>query len=157
MRASKASSSASATRQLRTSPGGSMPKSERKRPLEPPSSITDTTAVRLWISAMVLIRPRVTWCLRPRKSVDRPVPPPKHTTRKGACNEVSAGKGRTRRRGSTAEKPDDMKGPQGNKPPEASSRFAGSGPPVSSSVYLDESGGGCVVRKTADRRTAELK
>src|SRR5207249_1669383 len=43
-RESSASSSESATMQLRISPGGSMLSSLRKRPLEPPSSLTVTTA-----------------------------------------------------------------------------------------------------------------
>ena len=43
---SRASSSLSATMQLRMSPGGSMLSSLRRRPLDPPSSLTVTTAER---------------------------------------------------------------------------------------------------------------
>ena len=43
---SRCSSSESATMQLRTSPGGSMFKSSRRRPEEPPSSVTVTIAAR---------------------------------------------------------------------------------------------------------------
>src|SRR5580693_4697876 len=43
---SRASSSLRATMQLRISPGGSMLSSLRRRPLEPPSSLTVTTAQR---------------------------------------------------------------------------------------------------------------
>src|SRR5438445_7187662 len=77
------SSSETATRQLRTSPGGSMPSSRRKRPLEPPSSLTVTSAVRSemktpsgWASPA-----RTVYCLRPLSKVERPVPPPMATTR----------------------------------------------------------------------------
>ena len=70
--------------QLRRSPGGSMLKSLRSRPEEPPSSVTVTTAAR---SAMALVAagrsPGAETCRRsPRSSVDRPVPPPMATTRK---------------------------------------------------------------------------
>src|ERR1700761_5096184 len=60
--------------QLRMSPGGRMPSSRRRRPDEPPSSVTVTTPVR---------RPRrevPAWCLSPRSSTDSPVPPPIATT-----------------------------------------------------------------------------
>ena len=63
------SSSASADRQWRTSPGAGMPKSRRSRPELPPSSVVVTTAVTLAIR------------FRPRRIIDSPVPPPRHTTR----------------------------------------------------------------------------
>src|SRR3954453_5760401 len=56
--------------QLRMSPGGSTPSSLRSRPEEPPSSVTVTTPVS-WRRRSV-----PTWCLRPRSSADKPVPPP---------------------------------------------------------------------------------
>ena len=64
------SSSASAIRQLRMSPGGGIASSRRRRPLEPPSSVSVTIAV---ICAPV--------SLSPRSSVERPVPPPRQTMR----------------------------------------------------------------------------
>ena len=64
------SASASAAMQLRMSPTGAMPSSLRRRPDDPPSSATATTAVMLLVYA-----------LRPRSSVERPVPPPMATTR----------------------------------------------------------------------------
>ncbi len=64
------SSSASATRQLRRSPGGGMPMCRRSRPELPPSSAMVTTAVRLLVCA-----------LSPRSSAARPLPPPTATTR----------------------------------------------------------------------------
>ena len=64
------SASASAAMQLRMSPTGGMPSSSRSTPDEPPSSATVTTAVRLLVCS-----------LRPRRSVDRPVPPPIATIR----------------------------------------------------------------------------
>ena len=60
------SSSASATRQLRMSPGGSTPSSRRRRPDDPPSSATVTMAV------MSSERR-----LSPRSSEESPVPPPR--------------------------------------------------------------------------------
>ena len=72
------SSSASADRQWRTSPGAGMPKSRRSRPELPPSSVVVTTAVTL------LMR------LRPRRIIDRPVPPPRQTTR-GRLRERDVG------------------------------------------------------------------
>ena len=59
------SASASATRQLRMSPGAGMSNSLRIRPVLPPSSATVTIAVI----------PTSTFC-RPRSSVESPVPPP---------------------------------------------------------------------------------
>ena len=64
------SASASAAMQLRMSPTGGMPSSVRNTPDEPPSSATVTIAVRLLVCS-----------LSPRRSVDRPVPPPIATTR----------------------------------------------------------------------------
>src|SRR5262245_1038523 len=69
-RVSRSSSSASAAMQLRMSPGGSTPNSRRSRPEEPPSSVTVTTP------ASSRSRTLPTWCLRPRNSAERPVPPP---------------------------------------------------------------------------------
>src|SRR5579864_2097873 len=79
----KFSSSESATRQLRTSPGGSMPNSRRRRPLDPPSSLTVTSAVRSEMKGPSgAISPvRTVYCLRPLSRVERPVPPPMATTR----------------------------------------------------------------------------
>ena len=64
------SASARAAMQLRMSPTGGIPSSSRRTPDEPPSSATVTIAVRLLVCS-----------LRPRRSVDRPVPPPIATTR----------------------------------------------------------------------------
>ena len=64
------SASASAAMQLRMSPTGGMPSSSRSAPDEPPSSATVTIAVRLPVCS-----------LRPRRRVDRPVPPPIATIR----------------------------------------------------------------------------
>ena len=64
------SSSASATRQLRMSPGGSTPSSRRRRPEEPPSSATVTIAVMSSGER-----------LSPRRSDARPVPPPRAVMR----------------------------------------------------------------------------
>src|SRR5579863_8344778 len=73
--------------QARMSPGGSMLNSLRNRPLEPPSSLTVTTAQRSEISGFGGLREvrsteGPTYCFRPFKSVDKPVPPPIATTRK---------------------------------------------------------------------------
>src|SRR5688572_26490999 len=59
--------------QLRMSPGGSIPNSLRRTPELPPSSVTVTIAPR---SAMVQAPSASTYFLRPRSSVERPVPPP---------------------------------------------------------------------------------
>src|SRR5579872_299039 len=73
--------------QLRTSPGGSMLNSLRRRPLEPPSSVTVTTAQSSEILDMsdpaeTCGSPTLaTYFLRPLSSVERPVPPPIATTR----------------------------------------------------------------------------
>src|SRR5258707_3129249 len=74
-----------ATMQLRMSPGGRMRFSRRKRPELPPSSVTVTMAARSAMGRSVLARSsvrRMTSSLRPRRSVERPVPPPRATTRK---------------------------------------------------------------------------
>ena len=84
---SKASSSLRATIQLRISPGGSMLSSLRRRPLEPPSSLTVTTAQR---SRMMGEPARATANsagvrakrLSPLRRVESPVPPPMATTRR---------------------------------------------------------------------------
>src|SRR5437764_5598875 len=74
------------------SPGGRILNSLRSRPLEPPSSVTVTTAVKSPTggrSPVVLEAGRSTvlecaaYFLRPRRRVDRPVPPPIATTRSG--------------------------------------------------------------------------
>ncbi len=74
-----------ATMQLRMSPGGRMRFSRRRRPELPPSSVTVTMAARSamgrWAVARSSVR-RMTSSLRPRRSVERPVPPPRATTRK---------------------------------------------------------------------------
>ena len=64
------SASASAAMQLRMSPTGGMPSSSRSAPDDPPSSATVTIAVRL-----------LECSLRPRRRLDRPVPPPMATIR----------------------------------------------------------------------------
>src|ERR1035438_5755244 len=90
-RASRSSSSLRATMQLRRSPGGSMLKPLRRRPEEPPSSVTETTAARSaitpcavegWLEAVTCRR-------SPRSSVERPVPPPIATTRRAGDAEES--------------------------------------------------------------------
>ena len=73
------SSSASATRQLRRSPGGGMPMSRRSRPELPPSSAMVTTAVRLLVCD-----------LRPRSRAARPLPPPTATTRGPRASRLAA-------------------------------------------------------------------
>src|SRR4029077_5631868 len=57
--------------------------SRRRRPELPPSSVTVTMAVRSLTGCRRLtgsFRRRVTYSFRPRRSVDRPVPPPNATT-----------------------------------------------------------------------------
>ncbi len=70
------SASASAAMQLRMSPTGAMPNSSRSFPDEPPSSATVTTAVILLVTS-----------LRPRSSVESPVPPPIVTIRGPRASE----------------------------------------------------------------------
>jgi hypothetical protein len=76
--------------------GGGIAESQRKRPLEPPSSATATMAVSLemngWSSMKLAANPcaRLTRRFRPRSEVERPVPPPIATTRQSASNEASA-------------------------------------------------------------------
>src|SRR5258706_4423692 len=71
--------------QLRMSPGGRMRFSRRRRPELPPSSVTVTMAARSAMGRSALacssVR-RITCSFRPRRSVERPVPPPRATTRK---------------------------------------------------------------------------
>ncbi len=76
--------------QLRRSPEGNILKSRRRRPLEPPSSVTETIAVKsemngAWGGSGLLTKPDGcrTRCFRPRRRVDRPVPPPMVTTLTG--------------------------------------------------------------------------
>src|SRR5947207_1566172 len=71
--------------QLRISPGGRMRFSRRKRPELPPSSVTVTMAARSAMGRSAVARPsvrRITCSLRPRSSVESPVPPPRATTRR---------------------------------------------------------------------------
>src|ERR1700733_10255639 len=72
--------------QLRISPGGSMLSSLRRRPLEPPSSLTVTTALRSRIEGesgcAEISDGHKTKRLRPLSSVESPVPPPMATTRR---------------------------------------------------------------------------
>src|SRR3954469_4070801 len=87
-RARRSSSSARATMQLRMSPGGRTPNSCRSRPEEPPSSVTVTTPVRR------PSRREPTWTFKPRRSAERPVPPPTATregpvSRSGEAEEVT--------------------------------------------------------------------
>src|ERR1700690_1869005 len=98
---SKASSSERATMQFRMSPGGNMLSSLRKRPLEPPSSLTVTTAERSHISGLSDFAEgrsaeELTYHFNPLSRVERPVPPPIATTRKPP---LGAAEGR-RRKGS---------------------------------------------------------
>ena len=84
---SRASSSLRATMQLRMSPGGSMLSSLRRRPLDPPSSLTVTTAHRSRIMgvpgcANVISAGESTKRFNPLSNVERPVPPPMATTRR---------------------------------------------------------------------------
>src|SRR3989475_5664874 len=71
--------------QLRTSPGGSMLNSLRSRPLDPPSSVTVTTAqssaIRADPSERCGYAALTTYFLSPLRRVERPVPPPIATTR----------------------------------------------------------------------------
>src|SRR6266702_6746603 len=67
--------------QLRMSPGGSMLNSLRRRPLEPPSSLTVTTAQSSVINGWPGFGRGVANCLSPFSRVERPVPPPMATTR----------------------------------------------------------------------------
>src|SRR5882724_2627522 len=81
----RASSFERATMQLRMSPGGRMRFSRRRRPELPPSSVTVTIAARSAMGRSAVARSsvrRMTCSLRPRSSVERPVPPPRATTRK---------------------------------------------------------------------------
>src|ERR1019366_8277161 len=80
---SRASSSERATMQLRTSPGGSMLNSLRRRPLDPPSSLTVTTPhnSRMVGWPEVAAAGDMTYRFSPFSSVERPVPPPIATTR----------------------------------------------------------------------------
>src|SRR5690349_19376476 len=75
------------------SPGGSMFNSFRRRPLEPPSSLTVTTPESSDISVLereVIERgPEPTNFFSPFSSVERPVPPPIATTRRVACADFS--------------------------------------------------------------------
>src|ERR1700731_1581408 len=73
--------------QLRISPGGSMLSSLRRRPLEPPSSLTVTTAHRSRMKGEALGAAAISAGVRakrlsPLSRVERPVPPPIATTRR---------------------------------------------------------------------------
>jgi len=88
------SSSASATRQLRMSPGGRIPSSRRRRPDEPPSSATVTTAVRSTGAS-----------LSPRNNDDRPVPPPSAAMVGRRAGVISSPPGSRRRHRARAASP----------------------------------------------------
>src|SRR6266852_2047806 len=82
----RASSSLRATMQLRMSPGGSMLNSLRRRPLEPPSSLTVTTAHKSRMmgesgTVVGISAGERTKSLSPLSSVERPVPPTLAPTR----------------------------------------------------------------------------
>src|SRR5215472_2790903 len=75
------------------SPGGRILNSLRSRPLEPPSSVTVTTAVRSPIAGASSLDVGegtsiglvcAAYFFNPRRRVDRPVPPPIATTRSGS-------------------------------------------------------------------------
>src|SRR5580704_11715857 len=78
--------------QLRISPGGNMLSSLRRRPLEPPSSLTVTTAHRSRIIGESAGRSisvgESTKRFSPLSSVERPVPPPMATTRRPRSRAV---------------------------------------------------------------------
>src|SRR5580704_15158747 len=83
----RCSSLESATMQLRISPGGSTRYSRRNRPELPPSSVTVTIAAKSEMGRRTdgrctnsFLRAE-TYSFRPRRTVERPVPPPKATTR----------------------------------------------------------------------------
>jgi hypothetical protein len=71
--------------QFRISPGGRMSKSRRSRPELPPSSVTVTTAVISMegLVAVVFSGMALACLFNPERSVDKPVPPPMATTRRG--------------------------------------------------------------------------
>ena len=79
--------------QLRRSPGGSMLKSWRSRPDDPPSSVTVTTAARseIWQGTCVGQSGKATWRRSPRSNVESPVPPPMATTRRAAEGGETSG------------------------------------------------------------------
>src|SRR5579864_862288 len=87
--------------QLRMSPGGSMLNSLRRRPLDPPSSLTVTTAQRSRIASEPGCAERIssgvrTKRLSPLRSVESPVPPPMATTRRPRVRPVfSSGRSST--------------------------------------------------------------
>src|SRR5271166_4480836 len=71
--------------QLRMSPGGRMRFSRRRRPELPPSSVTVTIAARSTMGRTTEAcssERRTTCSFSPRRRVERPVPPPRATTRK---------------------------------------------------------------------------
>jgi hypothetical protein len=84
----RCSSSERATMQLRRSPGGSMLKPRRRRPLEPPSSVTVTTAAKSAMRHGASSQSLEGWTgettkrRNPRRRVERPVPPPMATARR---------------------------------------------------------------------------
>jgi hypothetical protein len=87
--------------QLRRSPGGNMLKSCRRRPEDPPSSVTVTTAARSeMLQGTVAGRSgEATWRLSPRSKVESPVPPPIATIRRARDGRETSGAGA---KGSTA-------------------------------------------------------
>src|SRR5437660_12729744 len=71
--------------QLRMSPGGRMRFSRGRRPELQTSVVTVTRAARSAMGRSAVARPsvrRITCSFRPRRSVERPVPPPRATTRR---------------------------------------------------------------------------
>src|SRR4029077_4660910 len=79
--------------QFRMSPGGNMLSSFRRRPLEPPSSLTVTTAERSGMTGAPrrgaeISAGAMTKRFRPFSSVESPVPPPMATTRKSRVRAV---------------------------------------------------------------------
>jgi hypothetical protein len=86
-----------AARQLRASPGGRTPRSRRRRPELPPSSVTVTMAVRRSAHCATFRSPAAarTASASPRSTTGRPVPPPNATMR-GNVGALATG-ARTRR------------------------------------------------------------
>ena len=84
-RESSASSSESATRQFRISPGGRTSNSLRSRPELPPSSVTVTTAaISRQEGSVAAAVWSGTYCFKPCSSTESPVPPPIATTCSGS-------------------------------------------------------------------------
>src|SRR5258708_10398082 len=76
--------------QLRMSPGGSTRFSRRSRPELPPSSVTVTIAARSTMGRRAVGYGSwrgTTCCFKPRSNAERPVPPPRATTRMPGTDE----------------------------------------------------------------------